>query len=301
MFEINLLLPPGLQGVAELPSEQGPPEVDLDEALAGRLAARGAGDIAPEAGHAVALPAAKGRPWLVNLAAVAVVMALSFWSYYSVAPVRSLVDRAVGRVTGTLSTGPAQPVHVPRVMQISATFLHALPENVNITYFEAGAGLLLYHIDGGIDIDLLKGVQAELEGFELGEVLMMPGDRAEILVGAVTYKDRRPMDIWRPNSGVYDLFFSNLRQSISARGGEVTHTAVASQRPGEYIIAGDLTLIRAHLNGLVAQPTRANYHRVILLENSGGDGRQYFLRVVFDLVVEGSASQPRLSQAGTAD
>ena len=302
MFEINLLLRPGLQGVVEIPSEAEIPQADADDTLADRLALRG-GEvvIAPEAEDAVALPVSVGRPWRVRLAVAAAIMALAFWSYHALTPVRSAVNRTVGWAAGTIGAGAPRPASVPRVMRISATFLDALPNNVDITYLEAGAGLLLYHIEGGIDIDLLKGVQAELEGYQLGDVLSITGERAEKLVGAVTYKDQQPMDIWRPESSVYDRFFNNLRRSISARGGEVTHTSVASQRPGEYVIAGDLGLVRAHLRGVLSEPIRANYHRVILLENPEGSGRQYFLRVVFDLVLEGVASQPRSSQAGTAD
>ncbi|MCH7573558.1 MAG: hypothetical protein IIA59_00360 [Candidatus Marinimicrobia bacterium] len=302
VFEINLLLRPGLQGVVEIPSEAEVPQVDADEALADRLVSRG-GEvaIALEAEVGVALPVPVGRPWLVRLVVAAVIMELAFLSYQSLTPVRSAVDRIVGWAAGTISAGALRPAPVPQVMQISATFLDALPNNINISYLEAGAGLLLYHIEGGIDIDLLKGVQAGLEGYQLGDVLSITGERAEKLVGAVTYRDQQPMDIWRPESSVYDRFFNNLRRSISARGGEVTHTSVASQRPGEYVIAGDLGLVRAHLRGVLSEPIRANYHRVILLENPEGSRRQYFLRVVFDLVLEGVASQPRSSQAGTAD
>ena len=211
------------------------------------------------------------------------------------------MDSLLGRRTGLERAVPARAAAPPLVMQVSAAFLQQLPEATRITYFEAGAGLVLYRIEGGTDIDQLNSIQATISGFKFGDVLSITGERAKKLIGAITYHDKSPADIWRPKSSAYDLFFSNLKQVVNAGGGEVRQTSSGSQTPAEYVIAGEMRLIRTHLERLAAEPTSVSYHRVILLENSEGDGRQYLLKVVFDLMAEGSISQPQLSRAGTRD
>ena len=136
---------------------------------------------------------------------------------------------------------------------------------------------------------------------ELGDVISITGERARQLIGIVTYFDHSGTQTLRPASSAYVTFFSDLREAISASGGEVMHTSVGMQEPGEYVIGGDLDMIRLHLQGAAAQSAGASYHRVSLLENSDVESNQYLLRVVFDLLDGRTVSQQPLSPESSAD
>ncbi len=298
VFEIDLLADPGLQQ-DKAAAEPEDPERAFEEELADRLASRGGAmptQIVPTIETQVS-GAGKVRG-VTRLVWIAILAGGILAGYTQRDLLRPYLDPLLPR---SMRSTPAAAIEtpVPRAVRIASRFLATLPGEASLAYLEAGSGLLLYRMQGDLTAEALASLNSSVEGFRIGDNLEAIAGERSAWLGVVSYTDPGQGHDPAAAGPDYDDFFSALRRSVSTSGAEVTRTSAGLLEPGEYVIAGKLAQVRAHLDAVAETPPPARYHRVSLLRLDGADEDRYRMRVVFNLLKDESPSPQPSSPAGT--
>lgn len=301
VFEINLLLKPGLQ----LQAPQGAAgdfDIDQESPLIDRLRTRGSTFITTISGvEESTLTVRKGsRFWrLVLLGAIG---SLAYWTFFKggLEQVKSWRDMLFGGgAVQTIIVEVAEPLPAPKAVILASQILENLSDSAAIKYLDVGGGLLLYRLSGEMGADQLAQLNATITGYRGGDIVPFHHNGQSGWGGAVAYHEEAGFERWNPPQSDYDRFFQYLRQTVTSGGGRVMLTAAGMLTPGEYVIGGDIALLMDHLTSIADGPRVAVYHRVSLLRQAEESGDQYQLRVVFNLVGGEEISPPASLPAGT--
>ena len=301
VFEINLLLKPGLQlGAAQ--GVAGELDIDLESPLIDRLRSREGTFITSISGEEEFTSAAKRFSWFRRLVMLGAIGSLAYWTFYmgGLEQVTTWRDSVFG--TGTIRTKivkVAKPLPAPESVLLASQVLEHLSDSAAVEYLDVGGGLLLYRVSGEMSASQLTQLNAVIAGYRVGDIVPFHHNGQSGWGGAVAYREEAGIERWNPPLSDYEQFFHFLRQTVISGGGRVMLTAAGMLTPGEYVIGGDIALIMDHLTGIAAGPRIAVYHRVSLLRQSEAAREHYQLRVVFNLVGGEDLSPPASSPAGT--
>lgn len=299
MFEIDLLAAPGLQREKD-EAEPEDAAIAYEEELADRIASRGGAlPIQVEATDGSPIAAGGKESGVKRLVWIAILAGGILAGYTQKDLLRPYLDPLLPRSMRSTPAGDATEIPIPRPVRVASRFLAMLPDNASLTYLEAGAGLLLYRMQGDLTTEALDSLNRSVEGFRIGDNLEATAGERSAWLGVVSYTDSGQGQGAVTSSPAYDNFFSALRRSVTSSGAEVTRTSAVLLEPGEYVIAGKLEQVRAHLDAVAETPPAARYHRVSLLRLDGADGDRYRMRVVFNLLKDNNPSPQPSSPAGT--
>ncbi|MFB0516023.1 MAG: hypothetical protein ACETWG_05395 [Candidatus Neomarinimicrobiota bacterium] len=295
MFDINLLLKPGLQEAIVWPEEEvlEDREAAIISRLQGRLPAEALAVVTPK-------PRAKSRflPWIVVLLVILVVAVYWWYQGWSWRQWRELfpfrepapavgVPEGVGLRPGTCVTAVAQ-------------VLEELPVQASLDFIDAGVGVLIYWVSGEDLAKSLLQLNTRIEGRQYSD-LITPSAPAppDYWLGTIAFDARDQVGALRPSRSDYDRFFRRLQKKVSNTGGVVLEMVPGIMTAGEYVIQGTLDEIRAHLTTALIDSSGVHYHRLSVLKPEQLAGDSYLLRVIFNLIEEPILLQRSSSPADT--
>ena len=301
MFEINLLLKPGLQ-IGAPQGAQGEIELDQEDPLIDRLRSRGGTFTTRVVGGEEDTTEVKQASWFWRLVFVGAISYLAYWTFYQggLDRLKYWRDTMFGTtISQTKIVEIVEPLHALESVKLASQVLGSLSDSAQVDYLDVGGGLLLYRVSGKLSANQLTQLNIVISGYRAGDVVPFNHNGQSGWGGAVAYQQSEGFERWDPPTSDYDQFFRNLRQSVTSGGGSVMLTAAGLLTPGEYVIGGDMSLLLDHLTEVVTGPRYAIYHRVSLLRQSVENANRYQLRVVFNLVGGEDISPPASLQAGT--
>lgn len=293
MVEIDLLQPPGLQGVRTDDEFDGSDsEADLINKLesgAGgvRRIEKGGGK-----GHI-------GLKWVFWLAILVGAVAVA-WNTLPRAERNKLTRQLQSYFKVSTEIVPEQVQGTPIVTYKSTTatvFRNAMdfiPADAIVDYMEAGTGVFLYRIWGTGIRQQLQYLNSQVEGRQFADLMGPEGETGTgYWLGAVVYNSNEYGRPSIPTPLDYREFFTRVDRDVKTSGGVLVEMTSGMMEAGEYVISGNWADIRSHMNQVLNAYTSAYFERISLVRRSGDVDDTFLLRVVFNLMGGYTASQQR--------
>ncbi len=292
MFRINLLAPPGLQGVGD-GGDQG--EVDSHEnAILNRLHARAISET-----QQVSTPEKKKTRRLAWLIVIVVLIAAAYWVDRSgIWKWSELLLSLTTPRTAEISQGTTP--ETGSCAAIMANFLTELQSPFVVEFLDAGGGVFTYRVQGQELNQPLLQFNSGVKGHQFSD-LIVPSDITEpgIWLGIVAFNAKEQVGALRPVESEYIYFFNQLRNNVGQSGGEIVKAIPGTMTAGEYVLQGSLEVIKSHVVAMANEAAGIHYHRVTLLKPDELIEGPYLLRVIFNLIEDQSLSQRLLSPEST--
>ncbi len=292
MFRINLLAPPGLQGVGD-GGDQG--EVDSHEnAILNRLHARAISET-----QQVSTPEKKKTRRLAWLIVIVVLIAAAYWVDRSgIWKWSELLLSLTTPRTAEISQGTTP--ETGSCAAIMANFLTELQSPFVVEFLDAGGGVFTYRVQGQELNQPLLQFNSGVKGHQFSD-LIVPSDITEpgIWLGIVAFNAKEQVGALRPVESEYIYFFNQLRNNVGQSGGEIVKAIPGTMTAGEYVLQGSLEVIKSHVVAMANEAAGIHYHRVTLLKPDELFEGPYLLRVIFNLIEDQSLSQRLLSPEST--
>ena len=220
-----------------------------------------------------------------------IVVAAAYWWYqgWSWRQWREIFPFLETSLGPTAPQAAAQPAGTGTA--VMAGFLGGLPARATLDFLDAGAGIMIYRVQGDELGQVLRKLNADVQGHRFSD-LVTPSRSASYWLGTVAFASRNQAGALRPVRAEYDRFFRLLQDQIRSTGGVVVEMVPGTMTAGEYVIRGSLDEIRAHLAAAARDSINVFYHRLSLLKSATPPEGLYLLRVTFNLVEEQVPSPP---------